>query len=263
MKVVVIGSNGMLGHAVVDELQLRGHEVFRTTRNGSNGSIKLDATRPLHDVELPRADFVINCAGCINQRSFDLNEMYAVNAMFPHVLSSWCHSRGTKMIHVTTDCVFSGRKGSPYDEHDKPDVDDSYGISKSIGETNCMVLRTSLVGLELGSSFSLLGWVMSKHGQRVQGYTNHLWNGITNVQFGRVCDRIIGDGMHENVKRHVFSPEILSKHDMLVKFNERFDLKLDIEPIDVVPAVNRTLKSCYDLNDRLDVPSFDEQLKRL
>lgn len=185
-----------------------------------------------------------------------------VNAQFPHFLANVCERREMKLIHITTDCVFSGRRGM-YHELDEPDSTDNYGISKELGEPrNCMVLRTSVIGEEIRANYSLLEWARSQRGKQVMGYRNHMWNGLTNLQYAKACHKIIENGWYANIRRHVFSTPV-SKFQMLSAFNVKYDLGLDIVEHQHPETIDRTLSTVYDLNDRLEIPSFEKMIEEL
>jgi len=269
-RVVVLGSTGMLGHAVCRVLREKGYEILPSVRKLTNdrldGTFEFNISHEFYHEkggkQIPDCDFLINCIGAIVQKQYSKTSYISLNASFPLHLADVCQDREIKMIHPTTDCVFSGKKGS-YVETDIFDPDTDYGHSKKFGEpSNCMVLRTSIIGRELNSSHSLLEWAISQRGKQVDGFTNHLWNGITNVEFAHVCHDIIKNDLYDNVKRHVFS-STLSKHEMLCKFNERYDLRMKIRPIENEIRVDRSLSTIHDLNERLNIPTFDQMIREL
>lgn len=272
VDVVVLGASGMLGHAVARHLHNRGYEVHvsysseeqssRNTRYKS--SFVLDAKVQTQLNNIPDAEYVVNCIGAIPQKaSYERRSMFDINARFPQLLARHCSRRFQKLIHVSTDCVYSGVRGG-YVESDAHDSTDDYGISKSLGEPqNCMVIRTSLVGFELNSKFGLFSWAASQHSKAIDGYTNHFWNGVTNYQFAAICDKIIRDKLHVNGLRHVFSTK-LSKHDMLVKLSNKFDLNLQVRKVDHLKVtIDRSLSTEHDLCSKLQVPDFDAMLRDL
>ena len=181
---------------------------------------------------------------------------------FPHFLASACERKGARLIHITTDCTFSGNRGW-YHELDEPDCTDNYGISKELGEPrNCMVIRTSIVGPELRAHYSLLDWARSQAGGKVKGYVNHMWNGITSLEYAHVCHKIIQNDWYEQTLRHVIG-EPCSKLKMLHVFNDVFELDLDIELFEHPEPIDRTLSTVYCLNDKLEIPSFEKMVKDL
>ena len=181
MKLTVFGANGMLGHTVCEYFKSKGNEVIKVTR--SNFDIAKEPHQKSEEF-IKNSDLVINCAGVIKPRIKDMTieDVLRVNSVFPHNLAKVCSNQNIKMIHITTDCVYTGNKGN-YNEDDLFDADDIYGLTKNAGEpgNNCMVLRTSILGEENGQSRSLLEWVKSQKGKEVNGYTNHFWNGVTTL----------------------------------------------------------------------------------
>lgn len=267
MKVAVLGSTGMLGNAVGKYFDsLPGYRTFLSFRNPAlafgNERFYFDSMDLRCIDALPDVDYVINCIGCVKQKDYDIRTYMKVNAQFPHFLANACEKRGMKLLHITTDCVFSGKRGR-YHELDEPDCTDSYGISKELGEPrNCMVLRTSVIGEEIRANYSLLEWARSQRGMQVQGYRNHLWNGLTNLQYAKVCHKIIEKGWYDHVRRHVFSTDV-NKYEMLQAFDKKYDLNLDIVPHEHPESIDRRLSTVYDLNDRLEIPPFDKMIEEL
>lgn len=274
MKILVVGGNGMLGHMMRSVLEKNGHDVWFTTRYDckDKNHFRLEVNDFLKKTTLENYynlttfDYVINCIGAIKQRIDDLRTYVTVNTTFPQKLSEACNrfqSAPVKMIHVTTDCVYSGDKGD-YVESDDSDCVDMYGTSKSLGEpVDCLVLRTSIIGPELNSQFGLLEWARSQKDKTVNGFTNHFWNGLTTLEFANVCHQIIeSDRMYVHGTRHIFSTS-LSKHDILCSLNEKYDLNLNIIPTECHTPVNRTLSTIYDLNQKLKIISFDQMIDEL
>lgn len=208
---------------------------------------------------LSSADWIINAVGIIKPYcNNDPALAYFVNSTFPQILGEIF---GNKVIHITTDCVFNGSYGAPYDENSPKFPPDVYGLTKMLGDTTkTITLRTSTVGPELSGDRGLLAWLMSKSGQPVNGYTNHLWNGITSQELGNVCQKIIN---HEVLVSpgiyHIFSDDI-TKYDLLVKFNQRFNLGCEINPMGSPIAIDRRLRTVFDLNSQLQIPSLDDQI---
>ena len=261
MKIIVLGKTGMLGSTVYKHFLNCNYNVYSSTRSPKleQNEFYLDAQNKL--IELPKADYVINCIGCIKQKDYSLDEYKKINVEFPHKLADVCQSNDIKLIHVSTDCVFSGARGN-YSEIDKPDATDLYGVSKFLGEPrNCMVLRSSIIGDEIQSSYSLLSWTKSQRNQKVLGYKNHFWNGLTAAEFAKSCEKIIQKNLFSAKKFHVFSNKV-SKFEMLQAFNEKFKLNLEIQPFET-ELVNKTLSTVYNLNLELQNKSFQEMIDNL
>ncbi|MEN5314151.1 SDR family oxidoreductase [Pseudomonas koreensis] len=205
MKVLVLGVTGMLGSTVFRQFHGVPHlEVWGTLRNpngakhfpeDTHGSLVsnvdvLDQDSLVSAMARVKPDVVINCVGLIKQLADAKDPLSAlpINAMLPHRISKLCALAGARLIHISTDCVFSGRKGS-YTEEDVSDAEDLYGKSKYIGELhaepNAVTLRTSIIGHELGSQFSLVDWFLSQSGS-VKGYEKAIFSGLPTVELARV-----------------------------------------------------------------------------
>ena len=212
-------------------------------------------------------DYIINCVGVIKPfvKEDDPHKYKTiyVNSVFPHYLSSYAKEVGIKMIHISTDCVFSGTKGN-YVEEDPHDALDLYGKSKSMGEpVNCMVLRTSIIGEETHKNASLIEWVKSNRHKEVNGYTNHLWNGMTTTQFGRTCEKIFSENLHEDGLFHVHSPNLVAKNDLVSLISDKLDLHVGVLPTEAPESIDRTLSTSKELNAKLDIPELSYQLENM
>jgi dTDP-4-dehydrorhamnose reductase len=205
MKVLVLGVTGMLGSTVFRQFHGNPHlEVWGTLRNPNGAKYFSEDTHNSlisnvdvldHDslvsvLARVKPDVVINCVGLIKQLADAKDPLSAlpINAMLPHRIAKLCALSGARLIHISTDCVFSGRKGS-YTEEDVSDAEDLYGKSKYIGELhaepNAITLRTSIIGHELGSHYSLVDWFLSQNGP-VKGYGKAIFSGLPTVELARV-----------------------------------------------------------------------------
>jgi len=212
--------------------------------------------------DIGEVDALINCVGIIIPHSLkDPTITFFINSVLPHLLSSVFKG---KMIHPSTDCVFNGLEGFPYDENSPVSPTDLYGLSKSLGEPrDCLVFRTSFIGPEITGFLSLLEWFKKQSGQTIKGFRQHFWNGITTKEFAKICDKIIENREQypQNGLFHIFS-NTLSKYDMLLKFREKYNIDCKIIP-DNSTGINRTLTTIRELKSRLQIPSFDEMLEEL
>jgi len=264
VKVSVLGSTGMLGNSVLKELnKQKQFEVFGSYRKNEFAdkinSFFFNALEKNFD-NIPECDYIINCIGIIKPYMLkDLTSNIYINSIFPHELSEWCKQRGIKLIHITTDCVFTGNRGF-YTESDKHDCTDEYGKSKSLGEPlNCMTLRTSIIGEEIHSFSSLISWVKSQDNKTINGYTNHFWNGMTTNQFGKCCEKIMLEDLFKEGLYHIHSDD-LSKFELVTLIKEVFGLNIEIEPKVVETSCNRSIRTIKELNKKLNIPSIKEQL---
>lgn len=250
---------GLKNHRTIkfDFLSLREDylEGFPKTHIGKNARKLLEV---IGDV-----DAVINTAGVIKQnKECNLEDMLFINGAIPHILSMIYQE---KLIHITTDCVFNGIEDAPYGEYSSHTPNDLYGLSKSIGEPRdrSLVFRTSIIGPEISGNISLLEWVRSQDGKEVNGYMNHLWNGLTTRQFAIICREIINHREHypKNGLFHLFSTTV-SKYQMVKLIADKYKINVRVNPV-YVNSVDRRLKSEYELSEKLKIPSFEEMLKEL
>lgn len=276
MKIVVLGSTGLIGNAVGRHmLEIYGEDNVWLSYRGDQNSLSYGK----HTIEfsLPPlmhtcckidqgTDYVINCTGISKPfvKKEGVRKTVLINSVFPHQLEAYCAGYDIQLIHITTDCVFSGKDGN-YDEGAPHDCLDIYGKSKSLGEPkiHAMTLRTSVIGEELHNNAGLVEWAKSQKGSIVYGYKNHLWNGVTTKTYAKICRTIIEKGLYEPGLFHVFSPEDITKLELLKKINERFQLGLKICAVDAPQSIDRTLRTIRDLNSKLNIPSLDTQMMEM
>lgn len=267
MKIFVLGYKGMLGRYVYDYLRDNGYEVIGLTRYDIDASIP---DLPLHSIffrlNAKEGDAIINCIGAIKPQVDKLGTFNAikVNSIFPHVLAEFCEERGYKLIHITTDCVFSGNEGE-YTEESLHDCTDVYGKTKSLGEpSNCTVVRTSIIGEEFGTSRSLIEWVKSQDGKTVNGYLNHQWNGLTCLQVAKVFCNIIENNKYWMGVRHIYSPDSLNKYELVKSIASAHELNIEVLPVDGPSKCDRTLSTSYvglNNSDTFNIPHIMSQLE--
>lgn len=247
MNVLILGGDGMLGHSLLLELQAD-HSVTVTLRHGletyecfglfnaENAVEYVDANDPMRLLAVfsnVRPDVVINAVGIVKQRdeSADIVQSIKVNALLPHRLAAICRAVGARLIHISTDCVFRGDRGS-YRESDVPDATDIYGRTKLLGEVSdegCLTLRTSIIGLELHRRRSLIEWYLQASGT-IPGYTRAVFTGVTTMELGRIIRRLIESHPEISGIYHVGSKPV-SKFDLLVDLTAR----LGRRDVQVVP----------------------------
>ena len=165
------------------------------------------------------------------------------------------------MIHVTTDCVFSGKEGK-YNEKSIHDEINDYGMSKSLGELcKATIIRTSIIGEEVNNKRSLLEWVKSNSGKEINGYENHYWNGVTCLQLAKIVNEIINTGNYWNGVRHIFSPRSVSKYELVTIINDIYNLKIKINKFKTPESVNKTITSIYE--NMFTIPDLQKQIEEL
>ncbi len=179
-----------------------------------------------------RPDVVVNCIGIIKQleEAKHAAPVIAINALFPHQVAEVCGERDVRLIHFSTDCVFSGKHG-PSREEDTPDAYDLYGRSKLLGEVDrphALTIRTSIIGRELARQTGLLEWMISQRGRRIKGYANALYTGFTTGALADLVIRVIRDFADLSGVWHV-SSEAISKYDLLGIVNRVYQLGVEID----------------------------------
>lgn len=258
MRVLILGVTGMLGSAVFKVFsQDSAHEVWGTLRNAGSlrffpesnwsqlqlGVDVLDQDSLIGVLAKVRPDVVINCVGLIKQLADAKDPLTAlpINSMLPHRLARLCVLSGARLIQVGTDCVFSGRKGC-YLESDLSDAEDLYGKSKYIGElhelTHAITLRTSIIGHELNSNYSLVDWFLSQKGS-VKGYSRAIFSGLPTVELARVMKDFVLPHPELNGLYHV-AVEPISKLDLLRLVARQYGKTIEIHP-DASLEIDRSL----------------------
>lgn len=260
MRVLVLGVSGMLGSAVFREFEGDGkNEVWGLMRNEAFlpyfspaqqrriviGVDVLDEAALSSTFERVSPDVVINCVGLIKQKEHadDPLAVLPINAMLPHRLVSICAPGKARLVHISTDCVFSGRKGM-YTEDDLSDAEDLYGKSKHIGELHsfghAITLRTSIVGRELNSSRALVDWFLAQQGE-VQGFRRSIFSGMTAIELARVIRDVVLPHTELHGLYHV-SSEPISKLELLKLIATHYGKAIVVQPDDSL-VIDRSLDS--------------------
>ncbi len=249
----------MLGNAVFRLFsQSQGFETHGTARSAGGLSYFNEALRPrIHvgiDVEQQdhlvqlfskvRPDVVINCIGLVKQLAEADDPLAAlpINALLPHRLARLAGLAGARLVHVSTDCVFTGRQGL-YKESDEPDALDLYGRSKMLGEVdepNAVTLRTSIIGHELASAHSLVGWFLAQEG-RVRGFTRAVFSGLPTVELAKVIRDYVLPCPNLRGLWHVSSAPI-AKYDLLQLVKAAYGKSIEIDQ-DEQLVIDRSLDS--------------------
>lgn len=265
--VVILGSNGMLG-SMLEECLSVDHQTLPLNRDKFTVTTNWQAMAWSLNYELlkfGRPDYIINCIGAIkpafnDPRHNSINNM--VNAVFPWLLADFAAEHEAKLIHITTDCVYDGKDGG-YVENSPHNPLDAYGKSKSLGEPdNCMVLRTSIIGPERGTQKSLLEWLLANKGGKVNGFTNHMWNGLTTLELSKCINAIIHEDLFQEGTHHVFGTDV-NKCDMLRAMSDAWSLCIDVIPTEAREYCNRTLRTTKMLNLILRPIAYVEMIEEL
>jgi dTDP-4-dehydrorhamnose reductase len=259
---IVIGVKGMLGYAVSTYFSQKGYAVKGLSRNEFDAA--KDSMETLEKF-IANSDVVINCAGVIKPRMTDtpIEDVVRVNSIFPRNLAKLCKRLQIPCFHVTTDCVYSGKRGM-YTESDYFDADDMYGMTKNAGEqSECMVIRTSIIGEEHGQQRSLLEWARGSKGKEVSGFTNHRWNGVTTVYLAELIETILNKNLYQTGVIHLYSPNIVTKYELLQIFDEVYNLSLLIKPAEAKIVCDRSLSSDYALSKQIAVKTIKQQVAEM
>lgn len=268
-RALVLGATGMLGSTLLREFRRFDIETIATARDPERVDsdariVRFDVERDDVDevlAELSPGDYVINCIGVIRHLmrddvAADRRRAVDVNSAFPYRLAAAAGARGLHVIQIATDCVYSGSTGW-YSEAAAHDATDVYGQSKSLGEVpseNVLNLRCSIIGPEVGSSTSLLEWVLAHpQGAKLNGYTDHLWNGVTTSAFARVAAAIVKAGDRLAGTHHLVPADAVSKAELVRLIAAAWGRDdLTVEDVTTARPIDRTLSTLDpDLSRRL------------
>lgn len=226
MKVIIFGANGMAGHMIALYLMEQGHDVtgFVKCKNNRFPCIEGNAfnTEQIREILwTAQYDLAVNCIGILNKCvDAQLAEGIYINSVFPHLLEEYLAKTDTKLIHISSDCVFSGKTGH-YKENSCPDAASYYGKTKALGElleNKSLTFRTSIVGPELKrDGIGLFHWFMTQSGS-VDGYAKAIWSGVTTLELAKV----ISDTAEQKLTGlyHLVNNTTISKYELLCLFNQ-------------------------------------------
>ena len=271
MKIFITGIDGMIGHKIAQSLSEE-HTIIGSSRK----NIKSEDLG-INDCELITHDFlkddileildkinpeiIVNCAGITIRRGINDNydNTILLNSNLPHIIDDWTERNQSKLIHFSSDCVFSGEKGNYLDES-IPDATDLYGLSKSRGEVkskNSLTIRCSIIGREIFNHTELFEWIYSMRGKQIKGYNNVLYSGVTSIWVGRVLKKILK--YHSELSGiYNISSEPITKYSLLNLINEHFKLGIEITR-DTKIKSNKVLisKKFTEITD-INPPNWDD-----
>tara|TARA_Y100000385_G_scaffold289040_1_gene357299 strand:- start:4025 stop:4900 length:876 start_codon:yes stop_codon:yes gene_type:complete len=240
-KVLVLGADGMIGHKIAQVLENK-NDIIGTSRKSIEPiDLGLKNSKLIYKDFAENTDFnflenlmpdiIINCVGITTRRinKTNISQLEFINSKLPHILGDWAIINNRKLIHLSTDCVFSGKAGNYIDDsyHDATDL---YGRSKSLGEVNnknTLTIRTSLIGREIFNFTELFEWFQSNKGSKVSGYVNVIYSGVTTIRLGKILEKIIND-FPDLVGIYNFSSEPITKYSLLNLINKHFELGVQI-----------------------------------
>jgi len=277
MKVLIVGGAGMLGHKIYQVLskdfnvkvtfrnfneQLKNTGIFK--EEDTITGIEADNFKAIERlIEDFKPDLVINCIGIIKQLKEAKNQKLSIyiNSLFPHLLAETCSINKIKLIHISTDCVFSGSKGN-YIETDNPDPVDLYGRTKLLGEVsidNHLTIRTSIIGHELFSNVSLADWFLSNSGGKVNGFVHAIYTGFPTIILANEIKRIINDFPGLNGLYHI-SSEKINKYDLINKIKKVYKLDVEINPFEEFRLDRSLVSDKYRKAANFTPPPWDEMI---
>ena len=280
-KVLILGAGGMLGHKACQ--CLNGYEVFGTVRKDVDYYQKfsrvfkdttlighvdvLDHEKLEKTISDINPDVVINCIGIIKQLEEAKDPVLSIkiNSLLPHQLANICEKTGSRLIQISTDCVFDGMKGS-YSETDIPNATDIYGRTKCLGEVtdrkHCITLRTSIVGRELDTSSGLVEWFLSNNGKKVKGFQKAIYTGFTTIALINIIKDIIQD--HPDLSGlYQVSSEPINKYDFTCLVRDTMGLDIEIEA-ETKFLMDRSL-TCdnFKKDTHFTAPSWPDMIQQL
>jgi len=213
-----------------------------------------------------RPEAVVNCVGVVKQDAAAKDPLtsIAVNALFPHRLAQLTRAAGARLVHLSTDCVFSGREGN-YGEGARADAEDLYGRTKLLGEVdyeNCLTIRTSMIGRELAGAHGLLEWFLSQEGGRVRGFSRAVFSGFTTAALAELLARVVAERPELSGVWHAAADPI-NKFELLSLIKETYGLRIEIEP-DETFVCDRSLDgSRFQRETGIAAPTWPEMIRRM
>lgn len=280
MRILIFGGTGMLGHKLVRQWREE-FKVFSTVRGDFSkykraGLFEKDeiiSPVEVEDIEsvrnavkISQPEVIVNCVGIIKQLPTSKNviKTLSVNSIFPHRLAEIAQENNARLITISTDCVFNGKKGN-YGEADVSDAEDVYGKSKNLGEIvseNCLTIRTSIIGRELETAHSLVEWFLSNRGGKVRGFTKAIYSGFPTIILAEIIAGLIVKHKNLSGLYHV-SSEPIDKYRLLCMIRDAYQLDVEIEPDDEF-RIDRSLDSSKFRQATGFIPeSWEEMIKKM
>ena len=270
VKVLILGSRGLIGHQIYNYLKDNSlfelHDISSRIKLQEN-TILIDAKNEkefIDKVRIIKPDYIINCIGIlINDASKNLEDAIFINSYLPHKLAKLAEKINAKLIHLSTDCVFSGNKKSPYIESDEKDGIDNYSKTKGLGEVfsdRHLTIRTSVIGPELKDSDSnqLFQWFMNQSGS-INGFSKFIWSGVTSIELAKAIKWSIDNNI--SGLYHISNNSSISKYDLLKLFQKHTKKDITI----IKSEVKMPDKSFVDTRLLMNykIPSYELMVKEM
>ena len=278
MKILILGGDGMIGHKMAQVLSVQNHEIVISIREKKELTLKSISSKVkvfLNDfikdsildfLDKVNPDVIINAIGITIRRGAaeNISDTIYLNSLFPHQISSWALAFKKRLIHFSTDCVFSGSEGS-YLEDATPNALDYYGKTKGLGEINSkssLTIRSSMIGPELYNKTELFEWIINNKEKEINGFSRVMYSGVTTVYMARLLADLIDN--HKNLSGiYNIASKPISKFELLHLINDNFDLGLIINDNKTVIS-NKTLNaSKIEKVIGFQPPSWDELIFEL
>ncbi|MDA9364244.1 SDR family oxidoreductase [Flavobacteriaceae bacterium] len=278
MKILILGGDGMIGHKMAQVLSNFNHEITvsireqrELTKQCFSSQVKVFLIDFLKEnvvtfLNRVKPDVIINAIGITIRRGVNehVSDAIYINSYFPHQLANWAGIHNKRLIHFSTDCVFSGSEGS-YSENYTPNALDYYGKTKGLGEVlskNALTLRSSMIGPELFNKTELFEWVINNKEREINGFSRVMYSGVTTVYMARLVANLIQNHKDLNGIYNIASNPI-SKFELLHLINDNFDLGLVINKDQSITS-NKTLNALKIENELgIKSPSWNELIIEL
>ena len=287
-NILIFGIDGMLGNMIANVFsQKSSGKLFFTSRREEPINKHLKGEIIYFDalsigltnlVSRVQPDYVVNCIGAIkpliNESDTEsVINAQTINSFLPLNISKAANEFNFKYLQIGTDCVFNGEQGM-YNEESNTDALDVYGKTKVAGEillNNKTVIRSSIIGPEYGIGRSLLNWFYHEQSNKVNGFNNHLWNGVTTLNFANVINGVIENNYDVGLIQHLIPSDVVTKYELLQLFANYFNKEISINKSDADTVINRTLstlnlkqnETLWNMGGYSEVPSIEENIREL
>ena len=287
-NILILGVDGMLGNMLADVFsQKSSSKLFFTSRRDQHRNKNLNGEIISFDAlsngfsnlaSMVQPSHVINCIGAIKPRinesdNESIINAQTINSFLPLNIAKSANELNFKYLQIGTDCVFNGSIGM-YNEESNTDAEDIYGKTKIAGEIsadNKTVIRSSIIGPEGGIGSSLLNWFYYERSKEVNGFNNHLWNGVTTLNFANVINGMIENNYDAGLIQHLIPSDIVTKYELLHLFANYFNKEISINKIEADTVINRTLSTLNQKQNKVlwnfggysEIPTVEENIKEL